>query len=158
MLRGPLGLIVWLAICFGAAALGSWLTGLSVDAGWYAQLTKPPLTPPQPVFGIVWPILYAMMAVSAWLAYRAADFRTAPLAWTLFFTQLALNVAWSGLFFGLRSPGLALVDIALLLPAIVATAWAFGRRSRPAGLLLVPYALWVGFASYLNAGFWWLNA
>ncbi|MHC4908384.1 MAG: TspO/MBR family protein [Planctomycetota bacterium] len=75
----------------------------------------------------------------------------------LWVVQLALNAAWSYLFFGLERPGLALIEIIVLLALVVATAVVFASIRKPAGVLFVPYALWVGFATYLNAGFWFLN-
>ena len=98
------------------------------------------------------------MALSAWLVWRRADWGGAKLALTLFFAQLALNVAWSGLFFGLRRPGTALVEIAFLLSAIVATALTFRSVSSLAFWLMVPYTVWVAFASLLNFKIWQLNS
>ena len=134
-----------LAVCFGAAALGAALTALSLR-DWYPTLRKPAWTPPDWVFGPVWSTLFLLMALAAWLVWRRAGW--APLG--LFGAQLALNVAWSGLFFGLRSPGLALADVALLWCAVAATLWSFGRVSALAGCLLAPYLLWVSYAAALN--------
>ena len=101
-------------------------------------------------------MLYVMIAVSAWLVWRAQPRFGLPLG--LWSAQLALNTLWSWLFFGLERPGLAAVDIILLLGTIVATAYAFVRVSRLAALMLLPYALWVGFATALNLAIWRLNA
>ena len=151
-----IGLCVWIGICFGAAAIGSWFTAASVKT-WYPTLRKPTGTPPAWVFGPVWSTLYVLMATAAWLVWRqraAADV-TAPLA--LFFTQLALNAAWSVVFFGLRRPGLALLEILILLAAIIATVANFVLLSRPAFWLMTPYVAWVSYASFLNFGIWRLN-
>lgn len=154
--RQVLGLIVLLGICFGAAAVGSAWTVPSID-GWYAALAKPRWTPPNWLFGPVWTALYCAMAVAAWLVWRRHGWAGARAAMVLFAGQLALNVAWSGLFFGLKSPGLGLVDILLLWLAIAATLGAFWRKSVVAGLLLAPYLAWVTFAMALNYAVWQLN-
>lgn len=147
-----------------AAALGTFIVlvalvalfGASFQPGdWYEALRKPLLTPPNWIFGPVWSVLYLCNAVAAWLVWRARPGRAAPLA--LWAGQLVLNALWSLLFFGLHRPGLALLEIALLLGLVVATTSAFFRVRSLAGWLLVPYVAWVGFASYLNAGLWQLN-
>src|SRR5579864_896194 len=116
--------LFFLLSCYGAALLGSIWTSSSVDT-WYADLRKPSFNPPNWIFAPVWSVLYSLMATSACLVWRRAHGRGTKLALTLFFAQLALNVAWSGLFFGLRRLGTALVEIVFLFGAIVATAWAF---------------------------------
>lgn len=143
-------------IVFGAAALGAFATGAGV-LDWYPTLDKPSWTPPGWLFGPVWTLLYGMMAVAAWLVWRGGETGPirAPLA--LFAVQLVLNAAWSILFFGLRSPGAALVDIAALALAISATLAAFRRRSGVAAALLVPYLVWVLFAAALNFEIWRRN-
>lgn len=155
--KQTLGLVVLLAICLGAAAAGSAVTNPRI-AGWYATLNKPSWTPPNWVFGPVWTVLYVGMAVAAWLIWRQRGMvGSARTPLVLFAVQLAFNVAWSWLFFGLRSPGLAFLDIVLLWIAIAATLVAFWRRSLAAGLLLVPYLAWVTFAAILNLAIWQLN-
>jgi translocator protein len=154
---GWLVLIGFLALCFGVAAVGSVFTSSAMPE-WYMSLEKPAFNPPSWVFGPVWTLLYAMMAVAAWLVWREAGFGGATAALTLFFIQLALNLAWSGIFFGLRQPGWALVEIVVLWAAILATMVLFFRHSTLAGWLLVPYLLWVSFASVLNAALWRLNS
>lgn len=137
---------------------GASLTFTSVGT-WYAGLEKPPLNPPNWTFGVVWTALYVMMGFASWLVWRAVGgFGRASLAFTIYFGQLALNLAWSFLFFGQKEPLLALVDLALLLAAIIATAVLFWRKSKLAGALFLPYILWVGFAGYLNAGIVALNS
>ena len=151
------GLAVWVLICFAAAGLGGLVTAPNIP-NWYAQLAKPAWTPPDGVFGPVWTLLYAMMAVAAWLIWRQAGLVAARLPLGLFAVQLAFNSLWSILFFGLHSPGAAFVDIILLWAAILATLVAFWRQSRWAGGLLIPYLLWVSFATVLNFALWRMNA
>jgi tryptophan-rich sensory protein len=152
-----IALIAFLAICFGAAALGGAATYPRIE-NWYAALVKPSWTPPDWIFGPVWTALYTCMAVAAWLVWRQKGIADARVPLTFFGIQLGLNVAWSWLFFGLQSPGLAVIDIVLLLAGIAATLLAFWRRSVIAGVLLMPYLGWVGFATLLNVAIWRLNA
>ena len=154
--RSVLVLILFVVICLGVAAVGAWSTADSV-ATWYPTLRKPPWNPPPWLFGPVWTVLYLMMACAAWLVWRRVGWRAASGALTLFAVQLALNAAWSPLFFGLRNPLAALVDIVALWLAIAATLLAFFRIAPLAGALLVPYWLWVSFATALNAAIWRLN-
>lgn len=151
-----IGLIVFLAICFAAAGLGGLATYPRIE-NWYAALAKPAWTPPDWVFGPVWTVLYAAMAVAAWLVWRRKGLAGARWPLLLFAVQLALNVAWSWAFFGLKSPGLGLVDIGFLLAAIAATLAAFWKETPWAGLLLVPYLGWCGFAAALNFAIWRMN-
>ncbi|MBM0105278.1 tryptophan-rich sensory protein [Steroidobacter sp. S1-65] len=149
------GFLVWLAICFAAAAIGS---VASVRAGsFYLSLERPFWAPPASVFGPVWTFLYASMAVAAWLVWREGGFRYARTAFTVFLVQLALNALWSWLFFAWRLGGPAFVDILLLWLLIVATLIAFWRIRPLAGALLIPYLLWVSFAAALNYSVWQLN-
>jgi benzodiazapine receptor len=155
-LRDLLALAGFLAAVAAVAAVGGWFTSLG-QPGWYDTLTKPSFNPPSWLFGPVWTTLYVLMAVAAWLVWRKAGFDGATAALTLFFVQLALNLAWSGLFFALRNPTLALVEIAALWLAIAATMVLFFRHSTLAGALFVPYLLWVTFAAVLNAAIVRLN-
>jgi tryptophan-rich sensory protein len=152
-----LTLVFFLVVCLGAAAIGSAWTASSVRT-WYAQLRKPGLTPPNWIFGPVWSALYLCMAVSAWLVWRSAGWGEAKNAFVMFFIQLLLNVAWSGFFFKLRSPGVAMIEIVFLLTSIVATAFSFLHFSVTAFWLIVPYAAWVMFASWLNFQLWRMNS
>ena len=151
--RTSLGLLAWLALCFGAAWFGSQFR----PGEWYESLAKPWWTPPDWIFAPVWTLLYVLMAVAVWLVWRAHGFRGAPVALGLFVGQLALNAGWSWLFFGLERPGLALVDLVALWGVLGATAVAFWRLQALAGLLLVPYIIWVSFAFALNYALWRLN-
>jgi benzodiazapine receptor len=149
--RESLRLILFLAITFATAAVGAQF----MPGPWYAALAKPAWTPPNWLFGPVWTALYVMIAVAGWLVWRRESRVGTPLV--LWGVQLALNGVWSWLFFGLERPGLAALDILVLLVLIAATALAFARVSRIAALLLVPYLAWVSFASALNIAIWRLN-
>ncbi len=148
-----LALAVLIVLCFAVAGLGSLATTPNIP-NWYVGLVKPAWTPPDWVFAPVWSVLYLSMAVAAWLVWRKGN-ALVPL--TFFAVQLAFNAAWSWLFFGLRSPGAALIDIVLLWVAIAVTTIAFWRRSVVAGLLFLPYLAWVSFAAVLNFVIWRLN-
>ncbi len=150
-------LAAFTALTFSAAGIGAVFTARSVRT-WYPALRKPPGNPPAYCFGPVWTFLYLLITFSAWNVWRVADgWEGATAAIVIFLVQLALNAAWSVLFFGLRSPGRALIEIAFLWIAIVATMIAFWRISALSGELLIPYLLWVSYAAYLNAGIWKLN-
>lgn len=149
-----LGLV---AISFAAAAAGAAVTSSSVG-DWYQTLAKPNWTPPDWLFGPVWSVLFFLMALSAWLVWRRGGWRASPASLALFGLQLLLNVGWSAIFFGLRSPGLAFGEIVILLVAIAATAVAFWGRSTIAALLLMPYLAWTTFAALLNFAIWRMNS
>lgn len=137
--------------------LGGLVTSQSIS-GWYTQLEKPAGTPPNWVFAPVWISLYAMIGVSFAIAWqRGFRERWARFGLILFVVQMALNLAWTPLFFGLHNLIAALAVIVLLWVAIVATAVAFSTQSRVAGYLLIPYLIWVTYATYLNVGYWILN-
>jgi tryptophan-rich sensory protein len=152
--KSVISLIVFFAIAFAPAVLGVRYT----PGEWYAGLQKPVWTPPNWVFGPVWTLLYTMIAVSGWLVWRKAGLSGAGVAMGFFVLQLALNAIWSPLFFGLHWPGAALCGIITLWFAILGTAVLFWPVSRLAGVLLIPYLLWVGFASALNWELWRLNS
>ena len=148
-------LIVSIAVCLGAAGLGSLLTTPALGP-WYAGLSKPRWTPPNWLFGPVWTILFIAMAIAAWLVWRKVGLTAAPMQ--LFLVQLLLNVAWSVLFFRLRSPGLAFAEIVMVWLAILATLIEFWKAVPAAGCLLLPYLVWVSYAAALNFSIWRLNA
>ena len=152
MRKNWLVLIGFIALSQAAGLIGSVFTASSISS-WYQYLAKPELNPPSWVFGPVWTTLYLLMGIAAYLVWRVRALK----AHAVFFVQLALNALWSVLFFGLRSPGLALIEIALLWLAILVTIVSFNRVSRTAAFLLVPYLLWVSFATYLNYSIWILN-
>lgn len=146
-----------LVMVFAVAGVGGGITATSVN-DWYPSLVKPALTPPPWVFPVVWNLLYFMMALAAWLVWlTAGSLSAAGAALSLFGSQLMLNLGWSVLFFGLKAPGIALVEIPVLLIVIALTIIAFFRHSKLAGILMLPYFAWAGFATYLNAGIWLLN-
>ena len=125
-------------------------TGASFPPGpWYASLTKPAWTPPDWLFAPVWTALYVAIAVAGWRLWRRTAGRFTP-ALALWGAQLVLNAAWSFVFFGLRRPGWALLDIALLLACIAAFVWSARKASPVSAALFVPYLLWVAFATALN--------
>lgn len=150
-----------IALAFGVFLLlvaGAGFAGAQFTPGpWYQSLRRPPLAPPNWVFGPVWSLLYLTIALAAFLVWRSPERAGVRLGLGLWGTQLALNALWSYLFFGLERPGIALIEIILLLAVIVATTVVFLSVRRTAGLLFIPYIAWVSFATYLNAGFWWLN-
>ena len=141
-----------------AGAAGALFTTADSLNNWYAKLNKPAFNPPNWLFGPVWTTLYILMGIAAFLVWRKGlDNKPARLALICFVLQLALNALWTPLFFGLHSPLLALADIVLLLGAIVLTVFYFLKVSRSAGLLLVPYLVWVTFATSLNFAIYLLN-
>ena len=150
-------LISSVSICLMTGFVGSALTMDSVKT-WYAELSKPSFNPPDWAFGVVWPILYLMMGVAAFLIWRKGiESRQVRVALGLFVLQLILNGIWTPIFFGLHMMGLALAEIILLWLAILATIVSFWRISKSAAYLLIPYILWVSFAIALNAALWHLN-
>ena len=150
-----LGLAGWALVSLVAAAIGA---AASIEAApFYGQLVRPDWAPPAWLFGPVWTALYALMAVAAWLAWRERRFRGARTALTLFLVQLALNALWSWLFFGWQRGGAAFAEVLVLWATIAATALAFWRIRPLAGVLLLPYLAWVGFAAVLNWTVWRLN-
>lgn len=149
-------LVLFVMVCLGVAGAGAFFTAGSVNQ-WYPILQKPSWTPPSWLFGPVWTILYLMMAVAAWIIWRNRDLNNVRGTLGLFAFQLALNAAWSPLFFGLKSPLAGLLDIIPLWTAILGTLLAFWKISPLAGALLVPYWLWVSFAAVLNFAIWKMN-
>ncbi len=148
-------LLGFLGLCFLVDLSGGVFTAGSVH-GWFMSLARPPGTPPDWLFAPVWTALYGMMAVSAWLVWRSGS-PAAYRALRLWGWQLLVNALWSPAFFGLQSPGLALVVILVLLPLIALTAWRFLPQNRIAAVLLLPYLAWGIYAAYLTAGFFDLN-
>ena len=138
--------------------IGGFVTAGSIG-DWYQHLNKPPGTPPNWLFGPVWGALYAMIGLSFAIMWHGGGFRGGGGRWalTLFVVQALLNLAWTPVFFGLHQILAALVIIVSMWIAILLTTRAFAGWSKPAAFLLVPYLLWVSYATYLNAGYWWLN-
>ncbi|HQI76211.1 MAG TPA: tryptophan-rich sensory protein [Candidatus Latescibacteria bacterium] len=146
-------LVLFLIVVFSVSVIGGLFTASSVGT-WYEGLAKPSWRPPNWLFGPVWTILYAMMAVSAWLVWKKAGFGSALL---MFAAQLLINGIWSPVFFGAQSLGGGLVVIVALWFAIVGTIAMFWPVSLAAALLLLPYLAWVSFATVLNAAVWRMN-
>jgi tryptophan-rich sensory protein len=126
---------------------------------WYDTLEQPALAPPNWVFGPVWTTLFVLIGVALWLVWRGAEQSPGKtrLAVFVFVVHFGFNLGWSAVFFGQEAIGWGLAVIGGLWLLIVGTMWAFARVDRRAGVLLVPYLLWVSFAAYLNYGFWLLN-
>ncbi len=144
-------LISWSLLAFFAVTFAAAMSGGYFRPGdWYRDLSKPSWNPPDFLFPIAWTILYAMMAVAAWLVWEAVGWPAALVPIGLWLVQLVLNALWSALFFGMKRMDLALVDVALLWLAIVGTIIAFWPINALAGWLMVPYLAWVSFAAFLN--------
>lgn len=156
-LNNTLKLIIAIVVSELAGIIGSVFTTPSI-AGWYAGIVKPALNPPAWVFGPVWTALFALMGIAVFLIWKKGlERKDVKIALGIFIGQLVLNTLWSIIFFGLNSPGGALVEIVFLWLAILVTIIAFYKISKPAASLLVPYILWVSFAGYLNYSIWQLN-
>ncbi len=153
--RNLFGLLACLAVSFLAAAVGA---VASADApSFYAALSLPPWAPPAWVFGPVWTVLYALMAVAAWLVWQRAGSPGVRTALLLFVVQLGANALWSWVFFAWRQGALAFVEVVILVGLVAATVRAFWRVRALAGVLLLPYLAWVGFAAALTYAIWQRN-
>ncbi|WP_432591833.1 TspO/MBR family protein [Stenotrophomonas maltophilia] len=150
-----MGLLGWGVVTFAAAAVGAWAS--TSAASFYATLALPAWAPPASVFGPVWSLLYAMMAIAAWVVWRERGWRNAQPALVLYLVQLAVNALWSWLFFGWKLGALAFVDILVLITLVCATIVAFARLQRGAAVMLLPYLAWISFASALNFAVWRAN-
>jgi benzodiazapine receptor len=156
-MKKALGILIFVLICELAGIIGSVFTTPSIP-GWYAALAKPPFNPPNWVFAPVWTILYALMGISAYLVYEKGPRRNeVRKALAVFAGQLLLNTLWSIVFFGAHMILGAAVIIIFLWGMIVASIWLFSRISKAAAYLLVPYSLWVSFATALNISLYVLN-
>lgn len=151
-------LLFAIAVSELAGIIGAVFTSQSIPI-WYSGLLKPDLNPPAWIFGPVWTSLFALMGVAAFLVWKKGlDRKDVKIALGIFTAQLVLNTLWSIIFFGLRNPGGALIEIVVLWLAIFATMITFAKISKPAAWLLLPYILWVSFAMYLNFTIWSLNS
>ncbi|MCX6773709.1 MAG: tryptophan-rich sensory protein [Candidatus Micrarchaeota archaeon] len=149
--------VLFVLLCLAAGAIGSFFTFPSIQ-GWYSSLNKPFFNPPNWVFGPVWTLLYVLMGIAAYLVYeKGIKKKNVKEALAFFGAQLFLNVLWSLLFFGLHSPLCGLLCIIALWVMIALTMKKFYMISRTAGLLFIPYILWVSFAAILNLFIWGLN-
>lgn len=150
-------IIIAVVVCLAVGGLSGFATTDAIE-GWYATINKPSFNPPNWIFGPVWTTLYIMMGIAAGLIWKAGwDRAEVKLALTIFGVQLLLNGLWSIIFFSWQSPLWALVEILVLLAFIVLTIVRFKPINATAAYLLVPYLLWVSFATVLNASIWWLN-
>lgn len=154
-IKNPKLLIFCIVITFLAGAIGSVATTPSIPT-WYATLNKPALNPPNYIFGPVWTTLYFLIGISFYL-YLTNKRRNDKLGVFLFYIQLLLNSLWSILFFGLKSPTLALYEIIIFWFVIIATAIHFYKVNRISGIIFIPYILWVSFATYLTYSILLLN-
>jgi tryptophan-rich sensory protein len=149
--------IVCIFLCLSAGGIGSAFTAAAIPE-WFVTLSKPSFSPPNWIFAPVWTLLYIMMGLAAALVWKKGlEYPQVRGALVVFLIQLILNMAWSVLFFGLRSPLYGLIDILFLWVMILVTIARFSKVSTPAALLLTPYLLWVTFASGLNLGIFLLN-
>lgn len=148
-----ISLSIFVLVCAAAALPGI----VFRPGGWYRDLAKPSWCPPDWLFGPVWAVLYLTVAVAGWLAYRQAGFDGAAVALSVYAVQLVLNGLWSVIFFGVRRPDLAFVEIVCLWASIIATIALFHPVKETAAYLLIPYAAWVTFAVFLNFSIWRLN-
>ncbi len=156
-MKNLLILLIFVIVCELAGILATPFT-INAIPSWYSTLNKPPFSPPNFVFGPVWTILYMLMGLSAFLVWqKGVKKEKVKNALQFFALQLFLNFIWSILFFGLRSPLLGLIDILILWGLILITIIKFHRVSRPAAYLLIPYILWVSFATILNLSILLLN-
>lgn len=148
-------LIFLVVITFAVGVSSSFVTRPEIS-NWYATLVKPSFNPPNSIFGPVWTVLYVMMAWAAWLVWQQQHAKRG-VALGFYFVQLLLNGLWSWLFFKFHLVGWAVVEILLLWLLIGITTRYFWRVKNIAGLLMIPYWLWVSFAAVLNGSLWWLN-
>jgi tryptophan-rich sensory protein len=154
--KDPLKLAISIVLCQLAGVAGSLFTTPAIPT-WYKTLKKPFFTPPDWIFGPVWISLFMLMGVSLFMVWRRQEHPQFKSTLTFFLIQLIFNILWSAAFFGLRSPLLGLIDIGLLWVAILLTIRYSLSISKVAGLLLLPYILWVSFAVVLNFALWILN-
>jgi translocator protein len=152
-----LGLLGFIVVAAAAGFVGNLLQGDDVGAR-YLTFERPAWAPPQEAFGIVWPLLYLLIGIAGWQVWRSAgSLRAAAIPLGLWSAQLVLNAIWPGVFFGINEFGLAIPVIIALVVAVVATIIAFERVDRIAAWLLVPYLVWILYATALNVALWLMN-
>lgn len=152
-----LKLIITIVVSQSAGLIGALFTTSSIPS-WYATITKPELAPPNWIFGPVWTTLFLLMGIAAYLVWKKeGEPKKVKTALKIFGVQLVLNILWSIIFFGLKNPGGAFIEIIFLWLVILSTIIAFYKVSKVAAYLLIPYILWVSFAMYLNYAIWILN-
>lgn len=152
-----IALVLWIALCYFVAWTGAQVSPGIASSEWYDQLNRPSWNPPGWLFGPVWTLLYTFMGIAAWRIWKQLGFSEGKRELGAFIVQLILNGLWSQIFFNMQNVGLALIEIIILLAAIVVTTVLFFRRDKIAGWLMVPYILWVTFATALNAAIWIMN-
>ena len=155
-MKNTFSLVFFFLVCLGVSAVGGWVTQTSVN-DWYQTLAKPPLNPPDWLFAPTWITLYVMMAIAGWRVWMRSANTLRRIALATFAVQLTLNLVWSFIFFGAKSPGFAAIEIVFLWVSILSTLVIFWCVDRFAGWLMFPYLLWVSFASYLNFAIFLLN-
>lgn len=157
IIRSPFRFLAAIFICNISGVIGSIFTTTGPDS-WYASIAKPPFNPPGFLFAPVWTTLYIMMGISLYLVWmEGLSGKKVNTAIIFFGIQLGLNTLWSFFFFGLQSPFLGLAEIIILWAFIAGTIFFFHRISRPASWLLIPYIIWVTFATFLTYTIWTLN-
>jgi len=149
-------LIFFIVVCNLAGAMGALLTATG-EGSWYMNLVKPSFNPPGWLFGPVWTMLYILMGIAVWMIWQQKKDKKIKIALNLFWLQLVLNAIWTPVFFGLENTGVALGIIIVLWLVLLVTIIKFWQIKKTVAGLLVPYILWVSFASVLNFAIWWLN-
>lgn len=150
-------LVISILICIGVGAIAGYVTSGESSSDWYINLQKPSFQPPSWLFSPVWTLLYILMGVALWKVWKKPNSRERNIAITIFFAQLLFNFLWSIIFFNWHGVGMALIDILILWVLILSTIFSFGKLSKTAAWLLVPYISWVTFASILNYSIWQMN-
>jgi tryptophan-rich sensory protein len=149
-------LVISISLCVLIGSLGGYFTAGEIDT-WYAGLNKPNLNPPNWIFAPVWTVLYVLMGIALYYFWTTHSEESKKNGYMFFFGQLVLNFLWTFFFFSWHRPLFAFIDIILLIGALIVTIYYFSRVKSTAGLLLVPYLLWVLFATYLNLSIIQLN-
>ncbi len=153
----PVAFIINIAITLGVGALGGWATAKSVKT-WYPILNKPSFNPPNWLFAPVWTTLYVLIGIAAYLVWIRRDkIVHFPRTVAIYLIQLILNLAWSFIFFYLHEVGFALAEIILLLAIIIINTLTFYKINKWAGLIFIPYMIWVSFATFLTYNIFILN-
>lgn len=153
-LKKYLPVVIWIVISFLPALVGSYFK----PGDWYQELTKPEWTPPGWLFGPVWSILYLSMGIAASIVWNSKRSHRIDIPITVFIIQLVINALWSWIFFGKHTLLYSVIDITLLLIFIIITIFLFYKVNKKAGLILIPYLLWVSFATVLNFNIYLLNS
>lgn len=157
MKRKIVQFIISLILCQGAGLIGTVFTVGAIQ-NWYVYLNKPGFSPPNWIFGPVWTVLYTLMAVALFAVWQTGlNNRRTKIAFWIFIIHLGVNALWSILFFGLRNPAMALIDITMLWILVAVSMFLFYKIRKATLWLLLPYLVWVTFAIFLNFYIWKLN-